>query len=169
MGKKKLLEKLVPYQTGGEMIDFVSIQESTFAKIPNKFEAGTPNIVGAIALGTAIDFIKKIGMKNITNHSIALTNYLNDKFKEMKFVKVIGNPKIRLGIIPFIVEGAHPHDVALLLDNRGVCVRAGHHCAQPAMRHFGVETTLRVSFGVYNNEEDIDKFLFNLNDIKKYF
>ena len=151
------------------MIDYVSIQEATFSKIPNKFEAGTPNIVGAIGLGEAIEFVSEIGMINITHHSKLLTNYLANKFKEMKFIKVIGNPENRLGILSFLVEGAHPHDVALLLDNRGIAIRAGHHCAQPAMRHFNVETTLRVSFGVYNNEDDIDNFLYHLKDIVKYF
>ncbi len=168
-GKKDLLEKLDPYQTGGEMIDYVSIQEATFSKIPNKFEAGTPNIVGAIGLGEAIEFVSEIGMINITHHSKLLTNYLANKFKEMKFIKVIGNPENRLGILSFLVEGAHPHDVSLLLDNRGIAIRAGHHCAQPAMRHFNVETTLRVSFGVYNNEDDIDNFVYHLKDIVKYF
>ena len=168
-GREEMLERLSPYQTGGEMIDFVSIQTATFAKIPNKFEAGTPNIVGAIALGTAIDFLSQIGMNNITEHSKTLTDYLSSKFNELDFIKIIGNPKQRLGIISFLVEGGHPHDVALLLDNRGISVRAGHHCAQPAMRHFNVDTTLRVSFGVYNNEEDVDNFISNLKDIIKYF
>ncbi len=167
-GSKNWLEKLSPYQTGGEMIDFVSIQKSTFADIPNKFEAGTPNIVGAIALASAIDFINKIGMNKITEHSAHLTNILYEKLKKLSYIRIIGDPIKRLGIISFLVEGSHPHDVALLLDNRGVSVRAGHHCAQPAMRHFNVETTLRVSFGVYNNEEDIDNFLINLKDIVKY-
>ncbi len=168
-GRKSFLDKLQPYQTGGEMIDYVSIQEATFSKIPNKFEAGTPNIVGAIALGEALDFVKEIGMDNITKHSNLLTNYLKNEFNKLKFVKVIGNPKNRLGIFSFIVEGGHPHDVALLLDNRGISIRAGHHCAQPAMRHFNVDTTLRVSFGVYNNVDDIDIFITNLKDVIKYF
>ena len=168
-GKEKLLEKISPYQTGGEMIDYVSIHEATFANIPNKFEAGTPNIVGAIALGAAIDFINEIGIDNITKHSKLLTEYLCEKIKKLNFIKIIGSPKDRLGIVSFLLEGGHPHDVALLMDNRGISIRAGHHCAQPAMRHFNVDTTLRASFGVYNNEEDVEHFITNLKDIIRYF
>ena len=167
-GNKEWLERLSPYQTGGEMIDFVSIQKSTYANIPNKFEAGTPNIVGAIALASAIDFINEIGINKITEHSNYLTKILYEKLKSLNYIRIVGEPERRLGIVSFLVEGSHPHDVALLLDNRGISVRAGHHCAQPAMRHFNVDTTLRVSFGVYNNEEDIDNFLINLKDIVKY-
>ncbi len=167
-GNEEWLEKLSPYQTGGEMIDFVSIQKSTYANIPNKFEAGTPNIVGAIALASAIDFMNEIGINNITEHSNYLTKILYEKLKKLNYIRIVGEPQRRLGIVSFLVEGSHPHDVALLLDNRGISVRAGHHCAQPAMRHFDVDTTLRVSFGVYNNEEDIDNFLINLKDIVKY-
>lgn len=168
-GRKEILEKLTPYQTGGEMIDYVSIQNSTFAEAPHKFEAGTPNIVGAIALGTAIDFINDIGYDNITSHSKYLTDYFLKGIKEVKGVKIIGNPEERISIISFIIEGTHPHDLALLLDNKGIAVRAGHHCAQPAMRHFKVDTTLRVSFGIYNTEKDIDLFLEKLKGLQKYF
>ena len=168
-GRKNLLNKLQPYQTGGEMIDFVSIQEATFADLPNKFEAGTPNIVGAVALGVAVDFVNSLGMDKITEHSKFLTRYIKDEFKKLSFIRCIGKPDQQLGMISFLVEGGHPHDVALLLDNRGIALRAGHHCAQPAMRHFNVDTTLRVSFGVYNNKEDIDFLISNLKDIIKYF
>ena len=125
--------------------------------------------MGAISLSSAIDFINDVGINNITEHSRFLTKTLSERFKELNFIKIIGDPENRLGIVSFLVEGSHPHDVALLLDNRGISIRAGHHCAQPAMRHFNVDTTLRVSFGIYNNEEDIDNFIFNLKDIIKYF
>jgi len=168
-GRKKILEKLNPYQTGGEMIDYVSINKSTYAKIPNKFEAGTPNIVGAIALGRAIDFVSNIGMENIREHSMHITNYLVEEFKRLNFVNIIGNPKKRISIVSFLIKESHPHDIALLLDSRGIAVRAGHHCAQPAMRHFKVDTTLRASVGVYNNIEDVDFLISNLKQIVKYF
>ncbi len=168
-GRKKILEKLNPYQTGGEMIDYVSIYKSTYAKIPNKFEAGTPNIVGAIALGRAIDFVSNIGMENIREHSMHITNYLVEEFKRLNFVNIIGNPKKRISIVSFLIKESHPHDIALLLDSRGIAVRAGHHCAQPAMRHFKVDTTLRASVGVYNNIEDVDFLISNLKQIVKYF
>lgn len=168
-GKKEILEKMTPYQTGGEMIDFVSIQEATYAEVPHKFEAGTPNIVGAISLGKAIDFINKIGISNIYEHSKNITQTMVKGLSEIDGVRIIGKTKNKVSIVSFLMEGAHPHDLALLLDKRGIAVRAGHHCAQPAMRHFGVDTTLRVSAGIYNNEEDIEIFLKNLSDLKKYF
>jgi cysteine desulfurase/selenocysteine lyase len=147
----------------------VSIQESTYTNLPNKFEAGTPNIVGAIGLGKAIDFVSEIGMDIIKDHSKNITNYLFEEFKKTDFIEIIGNPKDRLSIVSFLVKGSHPHDVALLLDNRGIAIRAGHHCAQPAMRHFKVETTLRASVGIYNNYDEIDFFISNLKQITKYF
>ena len=168
-GRKAILDTLDPYQTGGEMIDYVSIQESTYTNLPNKFEAGTPNIVGAIGLGKAIDFVSEIGMDTIKDHSKNITNYLFEEFKKTDFIEIIGNPKDRLSIVSFLVKGSHPHDVALLLDNRGIAIRAGHHCAQPAMRHFKVETTLRASVGIYNNYDEIDFFISNLKQITKYF
>ena len=168
-GRKEMLDTLDPYQTGGEMIDYVSIQESTYTNLPNKFEAGTPNIVGAIGLGKAIDFVSEIGMDTIKDHSKNITNYLLEEFKKTDFIEIIGNPKDRLSIVSFLVKGSHPHDVALLLDNRGIAIRAGHHCAQPAMRHFKVETTLRASVGIYNNYDEIDFFISNLKQITKYF
>ncbi|MDA9655043.1 SufS family cysteine desulfurase [Pelagibacteraceae bacterium] len=168
-GRKDMLNNLDPYQTGGEMIDYVSIQESTYTNLPNKFEAGTPNIVGAIGLGKAIDFVSEIGMDTIKDHSKNMTNYLFEEFKKIDFIRIIGNPKDRLSIVSFLVKGSHPHDVALLLDNRGIAIRAGHHCAQPAMRHFKVETTLRASVGIYNNYDEIDFFISNLKQITKYF
>ena len=168
-GKNSILNELEPYQTGGEMIDIVSIQEATYASLPHKFEAGTPNIVGAISLGYALDFVQSIGMKNIENHSKLLTSYLLDKIKLDNDIILLGEPKSRISIVSFTCKNAHPHDLALLLDKRGIALRAGHHCAQPAMKYFKVETTLRASIGVYNNKEDIDFFLENLKDVKKYF
>ena len=168
-GRKEILETLDPYQTGGEMIDFVSIQEATYASLPHKFEAGTPNIVGAISLGKAINFIKKIGINNIQEHSKKITHIIVEGLLKVDGVKIIGNTENRISIVSFVMNGAHPHDLALLLDKRGIAARAGHHCAQPAMRHFGVDTTLRVSAGIYNDEDDIAVFLQNLRDLKKYF
>ena len=168
-GKNNILNDLDPYQTGGEMIDYVSIEKSTYAPLPHKFEAGTPNIVGAIALGYAIDFVENIGMSKIAKHSKYLTNYLLEKMKEDNDIRLLGDPEERISIVSFLYKNAHPHDLALLLDKRGIALRAGHHCAQPAMRYFNVDTTLRASIGIYNDKDDIDYFLENLNDIKKYF
>ncbi len=168
-GKEDKLNHLDPYQTGGEMIDYVSIEKSTFSEIPHKFEAGTPNIVGAISLGYAIDFVNRIGMKNIKRHSLELTKYALNKLSEVEGIKILGNPDKRIGIISFLIEGCHPHDLAVLLDNRAIAVRAGHHCAQPAMRHFNADTSLRASIGIYNDVEDIDNLVYNLKDVCKYF
>jgi len=168
-GKSIILNELEPYQTGGEMIDYVSIENSTYTTLPHKFEAGTPNIVGAISLGYALDFVNKIGMKNIEHHSKTLTRYLLEKIRLDNDVILLGDPEERIGLVSFTCKNAHPHDIALLLDKRGIALRAGHHCAQPAMRHFKVETSLRASIGVYNSQGDIDSFLENLRDIKKYF
>ena len=151
------------------MIDYVGIQNATYSEIPNKFEAGTPNIVGAIAMGASIDFINEIGIENITSHSKALTAYLLERLKEIEGIRIIGSPKERISMVSFVIKDTHPHDLALLLDNKGIAVRAGHHCAQPAMRHFKVENTLRVSFGIYNTEKDIDLFLEKIVDLQKYF
>ena len=139
------------------MIDFVSIQKSTYANIPNKFEAGTPNIVGAIALASAIDFMNEIGINKITEHSNYLTEILYEKLKSLNYIRIVGEPERRLGIVSFLVEGSHPHDVALLLDNRGISVRAGHHCAQPLMTLLNVAATARISIGCYNTKQDIEK------------
>ncbi len=168
-GKSKILNDLEPYQTGGEMIDYVSIEKSTYTSLPHKFEAGTPNIVGAISLGYALDYVQNIGMKNIKSHSESLTNYLLEKIRRDNDIRLLGDPKERISIVSFLCKNAHPHDLALLLDKRGIALRAGHHCAQPAMRHFNVDTTLRASIGIYNDKEDIDYFIENLNDVKKYF
>lgn len=170
-GKKDLLEKMPPFLTGGEMIDFVSEQEATFAPLPQKFEAGTPNVGGAIGLMEAIKYIKNTGYDKIKEIEEELTAYALDRLRELPYVTIYGEKYLsesRSGVISFNVEEVHPHDVSSLLDADGVCIRAGHHCAQPLMRYMGVAATCRVSFYFYNTKEDIDAFIESLKKVRRW-
>ena len=168
-GKKALLEEMPPFLTGGEMIDFVSEQESTFAPLPQKFEAGTPNVGGAIGLRVAIGYLKETGYDQIREIEEALTSYALDRLRELPYVTIYGEKYTavdRSGVISFNVQEVHPHDVSSLLNADGVCIRAGHHCAQPFMRYLGAAATCRVSFYFYNTKEDIDLFITSLKKVR---
>jgi cysteine desulfurase/selenocysteine lyase len=168
-GKKELLERMPPFLTGGEMIDFVSEQEADFAPLPQKFEAGTPNVGGAIGLMEAIAYIKRVGYRRINALEEELTAYALDRLKELPYITVFGEDrptKDRSGVISFNIEGVHPHDAASLLDADGVCIRAGHHCAQPLMRYMGVASACRISLYFYNTKEDIDAFITSLMKVR---
>jgi cysteine desulfurase/selenocysteine lyase len=170
-GKKALLEKMPPFLTGGEMIDFVSEQEATFAPLPQKFEAGTPNVGGAIGLMEAISYIKNAGYEKIRAIEEELTAYALDRLRELPYVTIYGEKypsENRSGVISFNVENVHPHDVSSLLDADGVCIRAGHHCAQPLMRYMEVAATCRVSFYLYNTKEDVDAFIESLKKVRRW-
>lgn len=170
-GKKALLEKMPPFLTGGEMIDFVSEQEATFAPLPQKFEAGTPNVGGAIGLMEAISYIKNAGYEKIRAIEEELTAYALDRLRELPYVTIYGEKypsENRSGVISFNVENVHPHDVSSLLDADGVCIRAGHHCAQPLMRYMDVAATCRVSFYLYNTKEDVDAFIESLKKVRRW-
>lgn len=167
-GKKALLNKMEPIEFGGEMIDFVGLQESTWKELPWKFEAGTPIIAGAIGLGAAIDFLEEIGLENIEKHEHALAQYALQRLSEVEGVTVYG-PKKRAGLVTFNCDDVHPHDVATVLDSEGIAVRAGHHCAQPLMKWLNVSATARASFYLYNTEEEIDAFVKALIKTKEYF
>lgn len=167
-GKKKHLEKMEPVEFGGEMIDFVGLQESTWKELPWKFEGGTPIIAGAIGMGAAIDFLTEIGLDNIDAHEEKLVKYAISRLDEIEGVKVYG-PEKRAGIVTFNCDDVHPHDVATVLDAEGVAVRAGHHCAQPLMKWLNVTATARASFYLYNTEEEVDVFVKSLIKTKEYF
>ncbi|MEH7382867.1 cysteine desulfurase [Bacillus sp. JJ1533] len=167
-GKKALLEKMEPVETGGEMIDFVDLYESTWKELPWKFEAGTPIIAGAIGLGAAIDFLEDIGLDQILEHEHNLANYAMERLSEVEGLTIYG-PKHRAGLVTFNIDDVHPHDVATVLDADGVAVRAGHHCAQPLMKWLKVSATARASFYLYNTEEEIDKLVEGLIKTKEYF
>jgi cysteine desulfurase / selenocysteine lyase len=170
-GKKHLLENMEPIEFGGEMIDFVQLQESTWKELPWKFEGGTPIIAGAIGLGVAIDFLTEVGLENIAEHEHKLAAYALDKMSAVEGMTIYGplDAAKRAGLITFNLNDVHPHDVATVLDAEGIAVRAGHHCAQPLMRWLKASATARASFYLYNTEEDIDKLVEGLVKTKEYF
>ncbi|MBJ7949024.1 cysteine desulfurase SufS [Bacillus cereus group sp. N24] len=167
-GKKELLNNMEPIEFGGEMIDFVDLQESTWKELPWKFEAGTPIIGNAIGLGAAIDFLEEIGLHNIEKHEHELAQYALERLSEVDGVTIYG-PKHRAGLVTFNIEDVHPHDVATVLDVEGIAVRAGHHCAQPLMKWLKASSTARASFYLYNTKEEIDTFVELLIKTKEYF
>ncbi|PGB04821.1 cysteine desulfurase SufS [Bacillus toyonensis] len=167
-GKKELLNNMEPIEFGGEMIDFVDLQESTWKELPWKFEAGTPIIGNAIGLGAAIDFLEEIGLHNIEKHEHELAQYALERLSEVDGVTIYG-PKHRAGLVTFNIEDVHPHDVATVLDVEGIAVRAGHHCAQPLMKWLKASSTARASFYLYNTKEEIDTFVESLIKTKEYF
>ncbi|KUP05141.1 cysteine desulfurase [Bacillus coahuilensis p1.1.43] len=170
-GKKELLDRMEPIEFGGEMIDFVGLQESTWKELPWKFEGGTPIIAGAIGLGAAIDFLEEIGLEHIEKHEHKLAAYALDRMSQIEGMTIYGpkNPSERAGLVTFNIDDVHPHDVATVLDADGIAVRAGHHCAQPLMKWLKVSSTARASFYLYNTEEDIDKLVEGLVKTKEYF
>ena len=168
-GRKKLLEKMPPYQYGGHMIKSVEWQKSTWADLPHKFEAGTGSIADVIGLGAGIDYIDKIGIEAIRNHELGIMNYGLKKLKNIPGLKIHGPEKGRIGVISFTLADVPAHDLASILDERGICIRAGHHCAMPLHRKLGVDATARVSLGVYNTKEDIDKLVEGIEHARKLF
>lgn len=170
-GKQNLLEKMEPIEFGGEMIDFVYHDHSTWTELPWKFEAGTPNIAGAIALGSAIDYLTEIGMDNIHQHEQELVEYVFPKLKAIEGLTIYGpqEPKKHTGVIAFNIDGVHPHDTSTALDMEGVAVRAGHHCVQPLLTYLGVQSTARASFYLYNTKKDADRLVEAIIATKEFF
>lgn len=170
-GKRKWLEQMEPVEFGGEMIDFVELYDSTWKELPWKFEAGTPNIAGAIALGHAIDYLEAIGMENIHHYEKELVAYVLPKLQQIEGLKIYGpqDPAKRTGVIAFNLDGLHPHDVATALDMEGVAVRAGHHCAQPLLKYLQVAATARASFYFYNTKQDADRLVDAILATKEFF
>ena len=173
-GKKELLEKMPPFLFGGDMIEYVHEQDATFAPLPEKFEAGTQNVAGAIGLASAIKYIQKIGYENIEKSEHELYSYAIKNLKALSFIDLYcqKDTSKMAGVISFNMKGVHPHDVSSLLDGENVCVRSGNHCAQPLLRFLGLDSTCRISISIYNNKEDIDKLIDALkkiyNKFKKY-
>jgi cysteine desulfurase/selenocysteine lyase len=162
--RKDLLESMSPYQGGGEMIHFVGREESTWAQVPHKFEAGTPNIAGAIGMGAAVDFLASVGMDAITAHERALMEYAMERVGAIDKVRIYGPESLdeHSAVVSFTLGDAHPHDISTILDAEGIAVRAGHHCAQLVMKHFGVSATARASFYLYNTTDDVDRLVDGL-------
>ena len=158
-GKKKLLDEMLPYQGGGDMIKSVTFEKTIYNDVPNKFEAGTPNISGAIALGAAIDYITNLGIKNIAKHETELLEYATEEINKINGVRIIGNAENKASVLSFVIDNVHPHDVGTIMDAEGVAIRAGNHCNQPVMDFYSIPATARASFAIYNTKEDVDKLI----------
>jgi cysteine desulfurase/selenocysteine lyase len=168
-GKSALLEAMPPYQGGGDMISSVTFEKTTYNKVPHKFEAGTPDIAGAIGLKTALEYLDGLGMDNIAAHEQELLAYATDAVSTIPGVRVIGTAKEKTGVLSFVMDGVHPHDIGTILDQEGIAIRTGHHCAQPVMERFGVEATARASFGLYNTRQEIDSLVRGIQKVKEVF
>ena len=168
-GKKNLLDEMPPYQGGGDMIKSVTFEKTIYNDVPNKFEAGTPNISGAIGLGTAIDYILKIGIENIAKHEANLLNYATEKIKQIKGVEIIGNAKEKASVLSFTMENIHPHDIGTIMDSHGLAIRAGNHCTQPVMDFYSIPATARASFAIYNDKNDVDKLISSVKKTMEVF
>jgi len=168
-GKANLLESMPPYQGGGDMILSVTFEKTIYNHIPNKFEAGTPNIAAAIGLGAAVDYLTRIGMENIASYEHALLTYATEAIGQVPGVRLIGTAREKAGVISFLLEGIHPHDVGTVLDQEGIAVRTGHHCAQPVMERFGVPATVRASLAFYNTKQEINTLAAGLEHVKAMF
>ena len=160
-GKNNLLDSMTPFLFGGDMIEYVYEQETIFAEVPTKFEAGTQNVGGAVGISAAIDYLKNIGMENIEKIEKELTKYAYEELSKLDFITLYGPKDLqkRSGVFSFNVNGVHPHDVASVLDSQDVCVRSGNHCAQPLLRYMNLDSTCRASLYVYNTKEDIDRLV----------
>ena len=169
--RRDLLDSMEPYQGGGEMIHFVGRDESSWATVPHKFEAGTPNIAGAIGMGAAIDFLSEVGMDAIAEHEQKLLGYALERMNKVDGICIYGpeSPDEHSALISFTLGDAHPHDISTILDSEGIAVRAGHHCAQLAMQHFGISATARASIYLYNTESDIDRLIEGLEQVRSIF
>ncbi len=165
--KEEILEAMPPYQGGGDMIYSVTFDKTEYNVLPYKFEAGTPNIEGAIGLAAAMDFMNKVGRDQIAIYENALLQYATQKLTAIEGLRIIGQAANKGGVISFVVEGTHPHDLATLMDQDGIAVRASHHCAMPVMQHFDVPATVRASLGLYNNRQDIDRLVASIEEAKE--
>jgi cysteine desulfurase/selenocysteine lyase len=168
-GKMELLEAMPPYQGGGDMIDVVTFEKTTYNNLPHKFEAGTPSISAVIGLGKAVDYIQQVGVENIKKVEDELLAYATEKLSSIPGFKIYGTAQDKASVISFGMEGIHPHDIASLIDKEGVAIRTGHHCAQPLMKFFNVPATCRASLSVYNNKADIDQLYQGLVKVKSFF
>ena len=168
-GKEALLDAMPPYQGGGEMIDRVTFERTTYAELPFKFEAGTPHISGIIALGSAIDYLNGIGFDAIAEHEHGLLKYATERLTEMNSIEIIGTAPEKAAILSFNIQDVHPHDVGTILDHDGIAVRTGHHCAQPVMDRFDVAATVRASFGLYNTKSEVDALVEGIKRVQEMF
>ncbi|MBI4460769.1 MAG: cysteine desulfurase [Acidobacteria bacterium] len=168
-GKAKWLEQMPPYQGGGDMISAVTFEKTTYNSLPYKFEAGTPNIAAGIGLGAAVDYISELGLDRIATHEQQLLAYATRQVSCIPGLRIIGTARKKAGVISFVLQGLHPHDIGTILDREGIAVRAGHHCAMPVMERFGVPATTRVSFACYNTQEEVDVLVAGIKRVQEVF
>jgi len=168
-GSLELLNQMPPYQGGGDMIRDVTFEKTTYNKPPYRFEAGTPNVADAIGLGAAVDFLNEVGLRNIASHEQSLLEYGTVLLNEISGVKIIGNAPHKAGVLSFVIDGIHPHDIGTFLDMEGIAVRTGQHCCQPVMDRFGIPATTRASLGLYNNREDLDRLAAGVRRVVEVF
>ena len=168
-GRADVLSALPPYQGGGDMILSVRFEETTYQGIPHKFEAGTPDIGGVIGLGAAIDYVNQLGLDAIAAHEHELLGYASEQLARVPGLRLIGTAREKAAVISFVMEGVHAHDVGTILDQNGIAVRTGHHCAQPVMERYGVPATVRASFALYNTKADADALVRGLGEVRKVF
>ncbi|HEX8705536.1 MAG TPA: cysteine desulfurase, partial [Myxococcaceae bacterium] len=168
-GKKALLEAMPPYQGGGDMILSVTMEKTIYNRVPYRFEAGTPDVAGAVGLGAAIDYLEKVGMDAIAAHDRQLLAYAEEALARVPGVRLLGHARERSGIVSFVMEDIHPHDIGTILDREGVAIRTGHHCAQPLMQCLGVAATARASLALYNTRDDVDALVTGLRKVREVF
>ena len=168
-GKSALLESMPPYQAGGDMISSVTFEKTIYNKLPFKFEAGTPDIAGAIALGAAIKYLNGIGIEKVSAHEHGLLAYATERVSAIPGVQLVGTAKEKAGVLSFVMGDIHPHDIGTILDQEGIAIRTGHHCSQPVMQRFNIPATARASFAVYNTKEEVDALIHGIEKVRKVF
>jgi len=168
-GKAELLEGMPPYQGGGDMISSVTFEKTIYNKVPHKFEAGTPDMSGAVGLRAALEYLNSLGMDSIAVYEHALLKYATEAVSKISGVRLIGTAREKVGVLSFVMDDIHPHDIGTILDQEGIAIRTGHHCAQPVMERFGVEATARASFALYNTKLEIDKLVQGIQKVREVF
>jgi cysteine desulfurase/selenocysteine lyase len=168
-GRAGLMERMPPYQGGGDMIASVTFEKTTYNQLPYKFEAGTPNIAGVVGFGAAVDYLRALGPSAIVRHEDDVTTYAVERLSAVPGVQLVGRPKHRAGVVSFVMDGVHPHDIGTVVDREGVAIRTGQHCAQPVMDRFGIPATARASFAIYNRREDVDTLVSALGTVRELF
>ena len=168
-GKRALLDAMPPYQGGGDMISSVTFEKTTYNKLPHKFEAGTPHVAGAIGLGAAIEYVNGLGMDNIAAHEHELLTYATETVSAIPGIRLIGTAKQKAGVLSFLLDSTHPHDIGTILDQEGIAIRTGHHCAQPVMQRFGIAATARASFALYNTRGEVDALVEGIQKVREVF
>jgi cysteine desulfurase/selenocysteine lyase len=168
-GRREILESMPPYQGGGDMIASVTFEKTTYNTLPHRFEAGTPNVAGVVGLGTAVDYMERVGLPAIATHERDLVAYASERLSSIPGIRLIGTAQDKVSVVSFVLDGVHPHDVGTILDREGIAIRTGHHCTQPVMDFFGVPATSRASFGLYNTRQEIDALVAAIGKVKEVF